>query len=111
MPDLCCTCAWKHNGCILDRSTTVTHCREYDMNDILKEEHHSPDHYRKGGHECIDICRAVLGDEAFVSGCRMIMLQYLWRLGEKDESVKEARKIETYARWMKETLEGKPLSK
>ena len=77
----------------------------------MSEEHHSPDHYRKGGHECIDICRAVLGDEAFVSGCRMIMLQYLWRLGEKDGSVKEARKIETYARWMKETLEGKALTK
>ena len=77
----------------------------------MNDEHHSPDHYKKGGAECIDICRGVLGDEAFVQGCRMILLQYLWRLGDKDESVKEARKIETYARWMRETLEGKELSK
>lgn len=32
MPHLCNTCAKKHNGCILDRSTTVTFCREYAMN-------------------------------------------------------------------------------
>lgn len=108
MRELCCTCSQNGNGCILDLPAPVTSCKEYAVRD---EEAPSPDHYRKGGHECIDICRSVLGDEAFVSGCRMIMLQYLWRLGDKDESVKEARKIEVYARWMRETLEGKGLSK
>jgi hypothetical protein len=77
----------------------------------MTDEHHSPQHYKKGGVECIDVCRGVLGDEAFVQGCRMVMLQYLWRLGDKDEPIKEARKIETYARWMRETLENKELTK
>jgi len=95
----------------IEPQDAITICNQYRGPAVKETESASPDHYRKGGHECIDICRAVLGDEAFVSGCRMIMLQYLWRLGEKDESVKEARKIETYARWMKETLEGKGLSK
>jgi len=100
---------WKDGGC----EPPMLHPHDYQEDDMPNPstEHHSPDHYHKGGIECIDACRAVLGDEAFVQGCRMIMLQYIWRLGDKDESVKEARKIEVYARWMKETLEGKELSK
>jgi hypothetical protein len=104
--------AYYHYDCWRDGGCEPPGLKPHDyQGDTVTEEHHSPDHYKKGGVECIDICRSVLGNEAFVQGCRMILLQYLFRLGDKDESVKEARKIETYSRWMRETLEGKPLTK
>ena len=73
-------------------------------------EHHSPQHYKKGI-ETIDAIRSWLGDVAFVQYCRGQVIRYASRLGDKDESVKEARKLEVYARWMRETLESKELSK
>ena len=73
-------------------------------------EHHSPQHYKKSI-ETIDAIRSWLGDDAFVQYCRGQVIRYASRLGDKDESVVEARKIEVYARWMKETLEGKVLTK
>lgn len=74
-------------------------------------EHHNPGHYRKKSVEPIDAMRSWLGDVAFVQYCRGSVIKYLARLGEKDESVKEARKAEVYLRWMREALEGKPLTK
>jgi hypothetical protein len=74
-------------------------------------EHHNPDHYRAKSVEPIDAIRSWLGDVAFVQYCRGQVIRYASRLGDKDESVKEARKLEVYARWMRETLEGKELSK
>jgi len=73
-------------------------------------ESHSPAHYKKSI-ETIDAIRSWLGDVAFVQYCRGQVIRYASRLGDKDESVKEARKLEVYARWMRETLEGKGLSK
>lgn len=75
------------------------------------DEHHSPDHYRAKSIEPIDSIRSWLGDVAFVQYCRGQVIRYASRLGDKDESVKEARKLEVYARWMRETLESKELSK
>ena len=77
----------------------------------MSDEHHSPSHYKGKGIEPIDAIRSWLGDVAFVQYCRGNVIKYCARLGDKDESVKEARKLEVYARWMRETLEGKALSK
>jgi hypothetical protein len=92
------------------------HCRPHTTHGQLMQmheeaEHHNPSHYRDKSIEPIDAMRSWLGDEAFVAYCRGTIIKYLARLGAKDESVKEARKIEVYARWMRETLEGKGLSK
>lgn len=75
------------------------------------DEHHNPAHYRAKSVEPIDAIRSWLGDVAFVQYCRGQVIRYASRLGDKDESVKESRKLEVYARWMRETLEGKELSK
>ena len=77
----------------------------------MATQSHNPDHYRAKSVEPIDAIRSWLGDVAFVQYCRGNVIKYCARLGDKDESVKEARKIEVYARWMRETLEGKGLSK
>jgi hypothetical protein len=76
----------------------------------VNDEHHLPQHYKKSI-EPIDAIRSWLGDVAFVQYCRGQVIRYASRLGDKDESVKEARKLEVYARWMRETLESKELSK
>lgn len=64
-------------------------------------------HYVRGGHECIDVIRAISTREAFVEHCRLTAFKYLWRLGEKDDPAKELKKAEDYVRWARERLEAK----
>lgn len=71
----------------------------------------SPDHYRTGDIECIDALRSMLGDDGFVIFCRGVIAQYVWRFGRKDDPLMEISKIQVYARWIKDTLDGKTLSK
>jgi hypothetical protein len=77
----------------------------------MNEENHNPSHYKDKTVEPVDAIKSWLGDVAFVQYCRGQVIRYASRLGDKDESVKEARKLEVYARWMRETLEGKALTK
>ena len=44
-----------------------------------------PKHYTKGGLECIDVMRAVFGDEEVKSFCKLNAFKYLWRDGSKGE--------------------------
>ena len=103
--DLCITCDRRNQSCPIEPIARVEDCVMHEP------ESHNPNHYRDKSVEPIDAIRSWLGDVAFVQYCRGNIVKYCSRLGDKDESVKEARKIETYARWMKETLEGKGLSK
>jgi len=64
------------------------------------------DHYIRGGIECIDVMRAISTPQEFAAYCRLTAIKYLYRMGEKDDPAKEARKAEDYIRWMRETLEG-----
>lgn len=53
----------------------------------------SPSHYNKGGVECIDAIRAMLGEEGFTAYCRGNAIKYTWRAGLKfnyDEDLKKA---------------------
>jgi len=63
-------------------------------------------HYMRGGIECIDVMRAIATPSEFVAFCRLTAFKYLFRFGEKDDSLYEARKAEDYIRWMRETLES-----
>jgi hypothetical protein len=105
--------AYYHYDCWLDGGPPHKlnpHLYQEDDMPNPSTEHHSPQHYKKSI-ETIDAIRSWLGDDAFVQYCRGQVIRYASRLGDKDDSAVEARKIEVYARWMKETLEGKVLSK
>jgi hypothetical protein len=66
------------------------------------------EHYMRGGLECIDAMRAIATPEEFQGYCRLSAFKYLWRLGEKDAPVREAKKAEDYVRWLRESMEQSP---
>jgi hypothetical protein len=74
------------------------------------QESADPDHY-KGDVECIDAIRSALGQEGFVAYCRGTVMRYCWRMGRKDDPLVEIAKLQNYAAWIKDTLDGKPLRK
>ena len=49
------------------------------MSDPVK----SPDHYKAGQYECLDIMRARFGESAFKAFCTMNAFKYLFRAGRK----------------------------
>ena len=49
------------------------------MSDPVK----SPDHYKAGSYECLDIMRARFGESAFKAFCAMNAFKYLFRAGRK----------------------------
>jgi hypothetical protein len=102
---------YHHYDCWRDGGCEPPGLKPHDyQGDTVNDEHHLPQHYKKSI-ETIDAIRSWLGDVAFIQYCRGQVIRYASRLGDKDESVKEARKLEVYARWMRETLEGKVLTK
>ena len=102
---------YHHYDCWSDGGCEPPGLKPHDyQGEPVNDEHHLPAHYKKSI-ETIDAIRSWLGDVAFVQYCRGQVIRYASRLGDKDESVKEARKLEVYARWLRETLEGKGLSK
>lgn len=64
-------------------------------------------HYMHEDFECIDVMRAISKQSEFRGYCRLNAIKYLWRLGEKDDPVKEVGKALDYLRWLKESLEMK----
>lgn len=70
-----------------------------------------PGHYKTEGVEAIDAIRAALGHEGFIAYCRGQVIRYLWRLGKKDDALVEIGKAQVYAQWIKDTLDGKALTK
>ncbi len=71
----------------------------------------NPDHYKSGHIEAIDAIRAALGYEGFIAYCRGQVMRYLWRIGKKDDALIEIGKAQVYAQWIKDTLDGKELTK
>lgn len=56
-----------------------------------------PDHY-SGKHECIEVMRAMFGDDAVMAFCRCNSFKYRFRSSRKngDEDVKKAEWYEDY---------------
>lgn len=52
-----------------------------------------PDHYTRGGIECIDAIKAALTPEEFRGYCKGNIIKYIWRERHKggDESLQKAR--------------------
>jgi hypothetical protein len=78
---------------------------------VAPPESVSPQHYKDGRIEAIDAIRSALGHQGFKDYCRGQVIRYLWRIGKKDDELVEVGKAQCYLRWMKETMDGKELSK
>jgi hypothetical protein len=65
-----------------------------------KQDAVNPDHYKRGGIECIDGIRAALTPEEFRGYCKGSAMAYLWRDGKKDDPVQEAGKANWYVTWL-----------
>lgn len=63
----------------------------------VKEHVNHPAHY-SGPHECIDVMRAMFGDEAVKAFCRCNAFKYRFRAARKngEEDIKKAEWYENY---------------
>lgn len=61
-----------------------------------KEMVNHPKHYCKGKYECIDVMVDLFGIEEVKNWCKITAFKYLWRLGEKDDVIQEAKKCNWY---------------
>jgi len=64
-----------------------------------------PEHYTKGGIECIDAIRASMSKEAFAGYCKGNCLKYIWRYEDKN-GIEDLQKAAVYLKWLLETVEG-----
>lgn len=54
-----------------------------------------PQHYNQGNIECIDAMEAAFGADEVSSFCKLNAFKYLWRAGDKINTVEDLKK----ARW------------
>lgn len=59
----------------------------------------NPKHY-KDGVECIDAIRAQMTEDEWRGFLRGQVVKYCWRLGRKDATEQDARKLVWYATWL-----------
>jgi len=60
----------------------------------------NPEHYKKGGVECIDAIRSALTPDEWRGFLKGTAIAYLWRLGHKDAPEQDARKTAWYVSWL-----------
>lgn len=61
-----------------------------------------PQHYTKGGIECIEAIRASMTDEQFLGYCKGNVMKYTWRFEQKN-GIEDLEKAKVYLNWMIET--------
>ena len=54
-----------------------------------------PRHYAVGGLECIEVMRAVFGDEKVMAFCQLNAFKYVWRSDRKN-GLEDVKKAEWY---------------
>lgn len=64
----------------------------------------SPDHYKKGGLEVVDIWRAKLTPEEFKGACKANILKYVLRADYKNH-LEDLKKAAVYLQWLIEAYE------
>ena len=64
-----------------------------------------PDHYNRGGIECIDAMESAFGRESLISFCLLNAFKYIWRAREKESFVKDITKAIWYLEKILETEE------
>ena len=63
-----------------------------------------PDHYTRGGIECIKAIEASMPPEGFQDYCKGNCLKYIWRWREKN-GVEDLKKAKVYLEWLIESAE------
>lgn len=58
-----------------------------------------PEHYTKGGVECIEAIRASMSLEAFCGYCKGNILKYIWRYEDKGQA-EDLKKAKVYLDWL-----------
>ena len=56
----------------------------------------NPSHYKGGAVECIEALQSCLSPQEYQGFLRGNVIKYLWRLGNKDESLQELKKAQWY---------------
>jgi hypothetical protein len=62
---------------------------------IMNDKVNHPSHYQ-GKHECIEVMRALFGDEAVKSFCKCNAYKYRFRAGKKGSAEEDIKKAEWY---------------
>lgn len=66
----------------------------------MTDQVNHPSHYTQGDIECIEAMKASSTPAEFQGHLKLTTMKYLWRLGLKDDPVKDAKK----ARWYLDRL-------
>lgn len=64
----------------------------FNLSDLVNH----PDHYTKGGIECIEAMEAAMSDEAFRGYCKGNIIKYLWRYESKGNPMQDLLKAQWY---------------
>jgi hypothetical protein len=73
----------------------------YELNEAeaTPDPVNNPSHYKAGDIECVDLLRALHGEEAFKIHCHLTMVSYLFRLGKKGDPAEDMRKAMRYGQY------------
>ena len=63
-------------------------------------------HYQVGSQQPIEIMQDYMTKEQLIGFLRGNIIKYTLRLGRKDDQLKEAGKIEQYAKWLRLVIQG-----
>lgn len=77
-------------------------CKGVDIG--MTEQVHHPEHYQSDKYECIEVMRAVFGDERVRAFCLCNAFKYLWRATKKGHFEEDVRKANWYTRYIVEVL-------
>lgn len=58
-----------------------------------------PDHYTRGGIECIQAIKASMDSDGFQDYCKGNVLKYIWRWRQKG-GIEDLRKAQVYLGWL-----------
>ena len=70
----------------------------------------NPDRYARLSPQPIEYMRQAMPQAEFRGFCRGNIIKYACRMGFKDSFATCAKKIEDYARWIRQSEQGKPLT-
>ena len=80
----------------------VTRCRHHF--EIKTDNVNHPNHYTRGGIECIKAIEASMTPEGFQDYCKGNVEKYIWRWREKN-GLEDLKKAQVYLSWMIESVE------
>ena len=72
----------------------------------LPDNVNSPNHYTKGGIECIEAIKASMTPEEFSAYCKGCIIKYLWRYKNKGKPIEDLEKAQLYQKWLLSNEKG-----